>query len=1296
MRRATIRAGVLLTAVLVAVVGWCALYPYAALNVLKPWLLDTVNDTIAGSVSVGRVRGEGWSTFEAQDVILLGPEGEEVARVARLRVEWEPWALIDRIVQIRRLTINDSELTWLKTRSGSNLSVALQTEAGSQASDSPVERLPVQIAIERFQIDNFWFVAQGTNSTRLEQTLSAEGTFGFSRKRVAKFELDVRGDENHIAASSDGFELSSRQGSLELTAAIAPPLMSLLTSDAVVCGARAKASLRSSTQGSTLDAALELGPSSLFATAQLGPDFAHRTSTVTARISDANRCIREAPSGQIDLEASNADELSKLTTKVSAQLKGLALKNTELGGGEVEAVFRRSGERFTVDIDALNWRLRNLAVTGALRGGRWGPDRVVAEDLELSGNTTKVRASFDVNRHRPLSRNGSAVLHIDAPNLAPWSEAIGIRLAGSARADVELSLGPTPAGHGSYAIQRASVDGSNPISATGTLRTEQRTLLMDATFEQVPFPMFDELRARVAMSEQDTEFTAVARRAVSTRIEVSVGGDIGWKRLATRTLVSASWKARASGYGLDASMLRELFPENQSLRGPIEVFATAEHKRGLSTGSIDVRTPGVIFDSNWKPVVAGLRADLADETLKVDLAVEAPIEARLEATTRFPLTSWSTKSILEHDPSVTLRVAPFDLQDLPALEALAGYRGALSIEGSYRERVVSIDVDVSRFSNPYLPILLDGRLTATSDVDSTELVIDLDEPSGGSVRGIANLAIGTPELLFAPAKVLNSHGDLEVSVDNLSVDHVIRSAALRRRAAGNLELRAFASGTRTDWEADARAALRGGVLGRAVFRQCEVHTKLDRDTLFAILNVETRDNETLNASLDARRNPTERLTGTLDASNFSLSWVRELASILGLESYLDGRIDSDLDFEVSANTNRIDGSATLREGSAQLGPILPPITDLSANLDFAGDSAKAKLSAKAGGGNIQLDTTVGGFTSPRVKGKVSLRDVPLNVDRVMFRANLNVDLAGAIESGEIDSKLRIHDSSLRVISLDDTALLPTDELERVRYKTDTDSQEEEKASAKMSSSRIPWTLEVETDDPVSVDGESVNASVETKLSIQGGPNGPSVRGEIEVPQGNVTVGPHRYEIEESRIMFRGKHPINPRLKASLLKQFDEPATSFYVRLNGTARSPSLTFAAQPSIYDQAELVGFFLGGRPGATTGGDVGQRDVAAALAGLATSRLQREIKQALPIDTLDLAVGEGGEAASLTTGKWITPDLFVAYSLTVDTSNPSGGPGNTGLLRYRITPRWTIEMRVEPGNETSGSADLVWVKRF
>ncbi|MEM8839879.1 MAG: translocation/assembly module TamB domain-containing protein [Pseudomonadota bacterium] len=125
-------------------------------------------------------------------------------------------------------------------------------------------------------------------------------------------------------------------------------------------------------------------------------------------------------------------------------------------------------------------------------------------------------------------------------------------------------------------------------------------------------------------------------------------------------------------------------------------------------------------------------------------------------------------------------------------------------------------------------------------------------------------------------------------------------------------------------------------------------------------------------------------------------------------------------------------------------------------------------------------------------------------------------------------------------------------------------------------------------------------------------------------------------------------------------------------------------------------LGFFLGGRPGATTGGDVGQRDVAAALAGLATSRLQREIKQALPIDTLDLAVGEGGEAASLTTGKWITPDLFVAYSLTVDTSNPSGGPGNTGLLRYRITPRWTIEMRVEPGNETSGSADLVWVKRF
>ncbi|MEO0592963.1 MAG: translocation/assembly module TamB domain-containing protein [Myxococcota bacterium] len=1296
MRRAAIRAGMIFTAVLVTFVGWCALYPYAALNILKPWLLDTINDSIAGSVSVGLVRGDGWSALELQDVVLFSPEGQEVARVDRLGVEWQPWALIDRIVRVQRLTVSDSQLTWLETDSGSNLSVALQTKAASKEDASPVERLPVQIAVERFEIGNFRLIAQGADSPRLEQTLGAQGTFGLSRERVAVFELEARGDDNHVTARSEGFELSRRQGSLELTAAIGPPLISLITSSAVRCDATAKASLRSSAQSSTLDLTLELGRSSLSGTARLDPDLDHHSSTVTVHLSDANHCIRDAPSGQIELEASNTGSLSEITMKVSAQLRGLALEDTELGGGEVEGVLHRSGERFAVDIGALSWKLRELDVTGSLRGGRWGPNRVAVEDLELRGNATKMRANFDVDRRRPLARDGSAVIHIDVPTLIPWSKASGVELAGSAKADVELSLGPTLSGQGSYAVQRVSVDGSKPFSATGKLRTEEQTILLDAQFEQVPLPMFDELRARISMSEQNTEMAAVARRGFSTGIEVSVDGDIGWKRFERKTLLNASWQARASGYGLDASMLRELLPENSAIRGPIELFAAAEYKRGISAGTVELQTPGVTLGPKWAPVVAGVRANLANETLKVDLSVEAPIEARLEATTGFPLTSWSAKSLLERDPQVTLRVAPFDLQALPALEALTGYRGTLGIAGRYRERVAQIEVDVSQFSNPYIPILLQGRLTAMSDTSSTELVVDLDEPLGGSVRGIANIAIGTPELLLAPGQVLDSRGELEVNLDNLSVDRVIRSTALRRRAAGNLELRAVASGTRNDWKADVRTALRGGVLGRTVFRNCELHTKLNGDTSSATLDIATRDNQTLNASLNARQNPTESLTGTVKASNFSLSWVREVASTLGLESYLEGRVDSDLDFEISPKTNRVDGSATLREGSAQFGTVLPPITDLSATLDFAGDSAKAMLSAKSGGGRIQLDATGTGFTSPRVKGEVRLRDVPLNVDRVMLKTNLNIDLAGAMESGAINGKLSIRDSSLRVISLDDTTLLPTDELERVRYKTGTNTGDGEETAPRAPSSRMRWALEVETDDPVSVDGESVNASVETTLSIQGGPSGPSIRGEIEVPQGNVTVGPHRYEIEESRIVFRGKRPINPRLKTSLLKQFDEPPTSFYVRLNGTARSPALTFGAQPSIYDQAELVGFFLGGRPGASAGGDVGQRDVAAALAGLATSRLQREIKEALPIDTLDLGVGVGGEAASLTTGKWITPDLFVAYTLTVDTSDPSGGPGNTGLLRYRITPRWTIEMRVEPGNETSGSADLVWVRRF
>jgi len=147
-----------------------------------------------------------------------------------------------------------------------------------------------------------------------------------------------------------------------------------------------------------------------------------------------------------------------------------------------------------------------------------------------------------------------------------------------------------------------------------------------------------------------------------------------------------------------------------------------------------------------------------------------------------------------------------------------------------------------------------------------------------------------------------------------------------------------------------------------------------------------------------------------------------------------------------------------------------------------------------------------------------------------------------------------------------------------------------------------------------------------------------------------------------------------------------------VRVRGTPAKPELELTSDPPIFDKAQVLTFVLGAEPGSGDEAVALEDRAAAAAVGALVGSLRSKLEDVLPIDTLEIELGDGAAVSRLAVGKWISSRIFLGYEYAFEAEDDENT--NEAVVQVRIGRGWVLESRY--GDRGSGGMDFIWVKRF
>ena len=207
-------------------------------------------------------------------------------------------------------------------------------------------------------------------------------------------------------------------------------------------------------------------------------------------------------------------------------------------------------------------------------------------------------------------------------------------------------------------------------------------------------------------------------------------------------------------------------------------------------------------------------------------------------------------------------------------------------------------------------------------------------------------------------------------------------------------------------------------------------------------------------------------------------------------------------------------------------------------------------------------------------------------------------------------------------------------------------------------------------DQVLLDVAGLEARVGGTLRLYSDPQQEfAAQGRLFVARGRYSTYGVTLDIDRGEIYFPGVPLRYPTLDILALRRAGQVRAG--VRISGTPQEPLVTLYSEPVMPD-ADVLSYIVLGRPLDSSGGDTDLLMVAtgALLSQGESIVLQERIKGRLGLDVLEFSAGEGDARDSvITTGKYITPDLYVSlgYSLFNNT--------NEIRIRYRLTNRLELE---------------------
>jgi translocation and assembly module TamB len=227
-----------------------------------------------------------------------------------------------------------------------------------------------------------------------------------------------------------------------------------------------------------------------------------------------------------------------------------------------------------------------------------------------------------------------------------------------------------------------------------------------------------------------------------------------------------------------------------------------------------------------------------------------------------------------------------------------------------------------------------------------------------------------------------------------------------------------------------------------------------------------------------------------------------------------------------------------------------------------------------------------------------------------------------------------------------------------------------------------------------VSGQDVDLLVNTQeLTLLYKEGRPHVGGGVSVNRGFIELFDRRYDVLRASASFDENSAINPQLDIRLAHEFRE--LTLYIDVGGTLEEPTLALSTDRGSYDQAQLIGWVLGGNPDDPA---VGKQPLDQKALGMASNlvlgQVQKLVKSALPVDVLAVKVGEGADSQTtrFEVGKWLTTDLFLGYIYRMNA--PDEKNLNEAQIEYRLGRRWLLEAFF--GDRGVAGADVIWSKKY
>lgn len=397
---------------------------------------------------------------------------------------------------------------------------------------------------------------------------------------------------------------------------------------------------------------------------------------------------------------------------------------------------------------------------------------------------------------------------------------------------------------------------------------------------------------------------------------------------------------------------------------------------------------------------------------------------------------------------------------------------------------------------------------------------------------------------------------------------------------------------------------------------------------------------------------------------------------------LSGTITGNMSVAGSLQAPELHGKLALLEGSADLESPGLNLKDIQVELSGEGThGVRLNAHALSAGGELNIvgNSDLRGNADINVKGE-SFRVI--NTLEAQIDASPDLSIALRPDRIDVGGELVIPKARFSLKELPESAVTVSEDQVII--------ESEEKAKETTSNEREVYArVRTVLGDKVHFDGFGLKGRIQGELLVIDRPGEPTTAsGELNIRDGEYRAYGQGLVIERGRILFPGG-PINqPGLDVRAIRRPREGIT-VGVLVRGGLRKPDFTLFSDPSM-TQGNQLSYLVLGRPLSGTSGTEGSALIRASLAlGLkGGNAVAEKIGDSLGLDQFGLAQSEAGsdsspENASFVIGKYLSPKLYVSYGLGLFNQT------STLQLQYTISKHW--KFITESANETSG-ADLIY----